>query len=201
MPTGRSVERAYKRYKLEEVLALFQQSYQQFGLEVIPYSTIGRTYLVEHRVPPWVKQRDKHLADLGMIRVLVLGRSSEWYQPYRLNTYADNIDGIVGGTHDSCLPIPVFALDMPAGTYFQPRRTRYTPFDRIPEQFWHTERGHKMLVGALMCKLPEAERVLHSFKRSTRYHIELECKHLLHRRPGRPIAGASTPIVHTRNVS
>lgn len=184
-------ERAYKRYTLEEVLDLFQQAHQQFGLLVIPHSTIGRTYLVEHTLPAQVAHRESELHNLGRIRVLVLGRSSEWYK-YRLNTYADNIDAVVCGTHDSCLPIPVFALDM-TGIYFKPLKTRYAPFDKIPERFWHSERGHKILLGALMCKLPEAERVLSTFKRSTRYAIEHETKELLKRKRGRPIAGASTP--------
>src|SRR5216117_295730 len=98
-PAGRPAERAYKRYKLEEALALFHQTHARMGLEIVPGSAIGHTYLAQHQ-------------ELGTIRLLVLGRSSEWYT-YRLNTYADNIDAVVCATHDSCLPIPVFALDTP----------------------------------------------------------------------------------------
>ena len=177
--TGRPAERAYKRYKLEEALALFHQTHQRLGLEIVPGSTVGRTYLARHQ-------------ELGLIRLLVLGRSSEWYS-YRLNTYADNIDAVVCATHDSCLPIPVFALDTP-GSHYKPLATRYHPLSKIPMHFFRTERGHKMLLGALMCRLPEAEQVLSSFPRSTRYHIELEVKQLLLRRRGRPIAGAVAPV-------
>lgn len=183
------VERAYKRYRLEEALSLFHSTHHLFGLELVQDSTIGRSYLAVHTVSPGVTTRHPELKDLGTIRLLVLGRSSEWYK-YRLHTYADAIDAVVCATHDSCLPIPVFALDM-EGTYFLPYKMRYYPFDKIPERFWHTERGHKMLVGALMCQLPEAGRVLQGFKRSTRYHLESELKHLLRRKAGRPIAGAS----------
>jgi hypothetical protein len=176
MSTGRPAERAYKRYKLEEALALLHQTHERMGLEIVPGSTIGHTYLANH-------------AELGTIRLLVLGRSSEWYA-YRLNTYADNIGAVVCATHDSCLPIPVFALDTPL-TYYKPLATRYHPLSKIPVHFFHTERGHKMLVGALMCRLPEAEQVLSGFKRSTRYRIELETRQLLLRKRGRPIAGAT----------
>ncbi len=188
-PSQPVVERAYKRYRLEEALSLFHHTYHLFGLELIPDSTIGRTYLVEHTLPPKIAAKHPELTSLGIIRVLVLGRSSEWYK-YRLNTYADAIDAVVCATHDSCLPIPVFALDV-VGTYFPPDKTRYYPFDKIPARFWHTERGHKMLLGALMRKLPEAERVLATFRPRTRFYMEHELKQLLLRRPGRPIAGAS----------
>ncbi len=188
----RLAERAYKRYKLDETLALFQQTHRQFGLRIVPNSTIGHTYVAEHTVPSWVARRENDLPDLGTIRVLVLGRSSEWYK-YRLNTYANTIDAVVCATHDSCLPIPVFALDV-IGVYYKSFKMRYYPLEQIPERFWHTERGHKMLVGALMCKVPEAERVLSRFKRSTRYRIELETRQLLLRKRGRPIAGASLPV-------
>ena len=53
---------------------------------------------------------------------------------------------------------------------------------------------HKMLLGALMCRLPEAEQVLSGFPRSTRYHMEMEVRQLLLRKRGRPIAGAVTPV-------
>lgn len=176
MSTGRPAERAYKRYKLEEALALFHQTHERMGLEIVPGSAIGRTYLAKHQ-------------ELGTIRLLVLGRSSEWYS-YRLNTYADNIDAVVCATHDSCVPVPVFALDTP-GAYYKPLTTRYHPLSKIPAHFFHTERGHKMLLGALMCRLPEAEQVLSGFPRSTRYRIELEVRRLLLRKRGRPIAGAT----------
>src|SRR2546421_7191013 len=143
--TGRPAERAYKRYKLEEALALFHQTHQRLGLEIVPGSTVGRTYLARHQ-------------ELGLIRLLVLGRSSEWYS-YRLNTYADNIDAVVCATHDSCLPIPVFALDTP-GTYSKPLATRYHPLAKIHAHFFLTERVHKMLLGASICRLPVTDEGL-----------------------------------------
>jgi hypothetical protein len=176
LSTGRAAERAYKRYKLEEALALFHQTHARMGLEIVPGSAIGHTYLARHQ-------------ELGTIRLLVLGRSSEWYA-YRLNTYADTIGALVCATHDSCLTIPVFALDTP-GSYYQPLTTRYHPLSKIPARFFRTERGHKMLLGALLCRLPEAEQVLSGFPRSTRYHMELEVRQLLLRKRGRPIAGVT----------
>ena len=87
----------------------------------------------------------------------------------------------------------MFALDTP-GSYSKPFATRYHPLSKIPAHFFRTERGHKMLLGALMCRLPEAEQVLSRLPRSTRYRIELEVRQLLLRKRGRPIAGAVTSV-------
>jgi hypothetical protein len=169
-------ERAYKRYKLEEVLALFHLTQARMGLATVAGSAIGHTYLATHQ-------------ELGTSRRMVLGRSSEWYT-YHLNIYADNIGALVCATHDSCVPIPVFALDTPSA-YYPSLATRYHPLSQIPARFFRTKRGHKMLLGALMCRLPEAEQVLSGIPRSTRYHLELEVRQLLLRKRGRPIAGAT----------
>jgi hypothetical protein len=119
-----------------------------------------------------------------------LSRSSDWYH-YSLNITpgADKIKLAVVGTHDSCLKLPVYALDQ--NKWYEAKTIRYPlwpPFPKgISEQFRKTRYGHAILVGGLLCKVPEAEERLASLPELTQKRIHAEIKRLTRRRRGRPL--------------
>lgn len=119
-----------------------------------------------------------------------LGRSSDWYH-YSLNITPgiEQITLAVVGTHDSCLSIPVYALDQ--NTFYEAKAIRYPlwpPFPTgISDKFRKTRYGHAILVGGLMCKVVEAEERLGSLPPLTQKRILAEVNRLARRRKGRPI--------------
>lgn len=127
----------------------------------------------------------------GVVYLAVfLGRSSDWYH-YSLNITpdAEQITLTVAGTHDSCLHIPTYALDQ--NTFYEAKAIRYPlwpPFPTgISDKFRKTRYGHAILVGGLMCKVPEAEERLGSLPALTQKRIFAEMNRLARRRRGRPI--------------
>src|SRR5467141_3870251 len=124
------------------------------------------------------------------LRAVILARSSHWYI-YSLNIAEWNhgITCVVCGTHDSCVPVPVLALD--AMKWYEPEKMRTDlgvlrpKFDTndkpIPDQFDQTRRshyGHNMLIGALMCNHDAAKVRLQSLPDRTRFRIEAELRDL-----------------------
>jgi hypothetical protein len=130
------------------------------------------------------------------VRAIILARSSDWYR-FSLNTYNSGIEMVIAGTHDSCLSLPVLAMDTlewtePYKTRFEyslpPAKDLHLP-DR-PDKFEllrRTHYGHCVLVGALIVGRKEGIDRLMTLPDSTRYRLEAEVRRLRHRRPGRPL--------------
>src|SRR6266852_3958173 len=123
------------------------------------------------------------------LRAVILARSSHWYV-YSLNIaeWQHGCTAIVCGTHDSCVPVPVLALD--SMRWYDPLRMRAifgtidsAEFERARKSHY----GHNMLVGALMCGREDAIAKMQSLPESTRYRIENELRVLHCRRQGRPL--------------
>jgi len=139
------------------------------------------------------------------LRSVILARSSHWYT-YSLNIaeWKHGVTAIVCGTHDSCVPVPVLALD--AMKWYEAEKMRsdlgtlQPQFDAndkpIPDQFDQTRKshyGHNMLVGALMCNREDAKARLQSLPDRTRFRIEAELRTLHTRRQGRPLVVGGDP--------
>ena len=139
------------------------------------------------------------------LRAVILARSSHWYL-YSLNIaeWQHGCTAIVCGTHDSCVPVPVLALD--AMKWYEAEKMRsdlgtlQPQFDAnnklIPDTFDQTRKshyGHNMFLGALMCNRKEAWTRLNAMETSTHYRIENELRDLHTRRQGRPLVVGPDP--------
>ena len=182
-------ERRYSQYKQEDVFIQFIHFAAVLKVEVI-----GR--IVGASVSLLRLDTNKRL------RAVVLARSSDWYQ-YSLNypLWIHGCNAVICGTHDSCLPVPVLALDAMKWYKKNEMRDLFGPlqplFDEndkpIPDTFDQARKsryGHNMLIGALMCGREDAIARLQSLKPSTRYRIEAELRKLHTRRQGRPLVVA-----------
>lgn len=178
-------ERRSSRYRQIDVWATLYQQQAALALTVHDGTVYGNTVALSHA---------------GMLHTaLVLARSSDWYR-YSLNCierWKHAITCVACGTHDSCLPLPVVALD--TLRWYAPLETRLRgdslepkldaegrPTDAF-ERRRKTHYGHTILIGALMCGRPDAVRRLQSLPPSTQRRIEAELKRLHMRRPGRPL--------------
>jgi hypothetical protein len=174
MPT--SADRRYTGYSHTDVLVHTLQGLAA-GLEIVE----GTSYT---KYTAQVRYQGKTYT------AIFLGRSSEWYL-YSLNMTpeAKLITLAVVGTHDSCLKIPVYALDQ--NKWYEAKAIRYSlwpPFPKgISDKFRKTRYGHAILVGGLLCKVPEAEERLLSLPSLTQKRIHAEVKRLTRRRSGRPL--------------
>ena len=132
-------------------------------------------------------------------RCAVLARSSEWYT-YSLNSpeWQHGCTGAVVGTHDSCLPVPVLALDTMhwyetgeiRGNFGPIAPTKGPDGKAIPDAFdmaRRTHYGHNILIGCLMMGKKDAIDRLQTLNERTRFRIEAEIRKLHHRRQGRPL--------------
>jgi|SRR5256885_11885301 len=181
-------ERRYSRYKQADVYNQLMQSETALNIQLVPNSVVGHSVSLLR-----LNQNGKRY------RAVILARSSDWYR-YSLNApgWKHGMTAVVCGTHDSCLPVHVLALDalkwyepLKMRKIFGPLQPQYDADDKpIPDQFDQARKshyGHNMLIGALMCNREEAIARLQSLKESTRYRIEAEVRKLRQRRPGRPI--------------
>jgi hypothetical protein len=189
-------ERRYTRYKQADVWNTLINLESALKVQVIRRSVHGSSVSLM-RLDKQPNER---------YRAVILARSSDWYS-YRLNCtsqWEHGITAVICGTHDSCLKIPVLALD--AMKWYDPLKMRmlFGPlqptFDAddhlIPDQFDHARKshyGHNMLIGALMCGREDALARLNAMRPSTRYRIEAELLRLHTRRQGRPLEVASDP--------
>ncbi|GCE18683.1 hypothetical protein [Dictyobacter kobayashii] len=179
-------KRRYTRYTFEDTQRAIQHQQWQAGVRVIAgtASANGRRiqiYSEKHRRNLWV---------------VLLARSSHWYR-YCLNTYDCGIEAIVAGTHDSCVSVPILAMD--TLEWHEPYKTRFEHSLPLPkgldirqhpdrfELFRRSHYGHCVLVGALIVGRQEAIDRLMTFPPRTRRDIEGEVRRLRHRRPGRPL--------------
>jgi hypothetical protein len=200
-PTKRNRSPRYRLYSVGEILTMILESPASYPVQVVDNTLIHRR--AEHAVRvdlSWAGQRYK---------AIIFTRSSDWYR-YSLHLYADaEIELVVAGTHDSCLPLPVLSLDSllatgqgkshialvsPHPAWFDAMQTRW-PIKDISDAFRKTEYGHAMLIGGLMCKVPEAyERLGQIASADTRVRISREVQRLQHRRKGHPIKIFPKPL-------
>lgn len=178
--------RRYTRYSYEDTQRALQQQAKHLGVRVLPGSASAngrrvRIFSNSHRREFWT---------------IILARSSEWYK-FNLNTYESGMEAAIVGTHDSCISVPVLAMD--TLEWYEAHKTRFEQslppapnlslpdnpdrFDRLRKSHY----GHCVLVGALIVGRKEAVERLMTLPERTRYDIEAEVKRLRHRRPGRPL--------------
>ena len=175
----------YTRYSYEEVFSLLISRSRRTRVAVVhaaPHQ--GRRITIRY-------QRDGH--DEERVAV-VLGRSSDWYK-YRLNVFAEfeGIQWVVAGTHDSCLGVPVWSVE--EEKLYEPYQTS-VPFSELltNPRFRHTEFGHKLLFGGMMCGLSEARQVAaKALKRSALFQMERDVRRSTHRRRGRQLRISESP--------
>ena len=124
-------------------------------------------------------------------QAVVLARSSDWYR-YSLNCtdrWKHHVNAAIVWTHDSCLSVPVFALEE-RRAYGAGRAAEVEDFrdeGQFAEPFRKTAYGHHMLVGALMCLRTDAQARLATLKPSTQRRIRAEVRRLQMRRRGAPL--------------
>src|SRR5947207_2438180 len=130
------------------------------------------------------------------LRAVILARSSHWYT-YSLNIaeWQHGCTAIVCGTHDSCVPVPVLALDSMRWYESGKMRGIFGTLDSPEfERARRSHYGHQMLIGALMSGREDAITKLQSLPDSTRYRIESELRQLHCRRQGRPLVVGPDPL-------
>jgi hypothetical protein len=163
-------------------------SYDAFG--IIPYSAFSSM------VSDVVKERAKDLAarltrkiqaeksldrsDMESVRIaFVLRRSSDWYMR-GFHTVKSAISYLVVGTHDSCVPFAVYAMD--CMREFKPRATFY---DLSSPEFLKlrcTQYGHNILLGGLLCGRQSAQKVLLQLPYSTQARLRKEVSDIADKR-------------------
>ncbi len=127
----------------------------------------------------------------GELDAVVLARSSDWYH-YSLNamTWKHQLQAAVVGTHDSCLPVRVLAMD--SMVWYEPYEIRFRialPDPPEPDPFEKrrkTRYGHNVLLGAFICGRADAVERVMKLPDRTRWRYEALKRKLLKRRRGRP---------------
>ena len=187
-------ERRYTQYKQEDVSIQLLHYASVLKVQVLSGTLVGASVSLLR-----LDQEKKRY------RVVILARSSDWYT-YSLNypLWKHGITAVVCGTHDSCLPVPVLALDAmrwykakELRDVFGPLQPTFGPDGKlIPDSFDQARKshyGHNMLIGALICGREDAIARLQSLNPRTRRRIEAEVRQLHTRRPGRPLVVATDP--------
>jgi hypothetical protein len=197
--------RRYRLYAVGELLMFILEASDDYPLQLVENTLVHRRAQKAVRVDVmWYATR---------YRAMILTRTSDWYR-FSLHLYAQSeVELLIVGTHDSCVPLPVLSFDAlqpeetregvaikyPSedgkGVYaissvpkaYEPKQLRWN-LATMSETFRRTEYGHAMLVGGLMCKLPEADQRLAAItSKYARLRVNREVTRLHHRRPGRPI--------------
>src|SRR5690348_6392387 len=186
-------ERRYTKYKQTDVFIQTLHFQSALKIQVLGGTVVGASVSL--------MRLDTH----KKVRAVILARSSDWYT-YRLNypLWKHGMTACVCGTHDSCLPVPTLALD--TMRWYEPKEIRsifgtlQPQLDAngkaIPDSFDKARKshyGHNMLIGALMCGLPDAIARLQSLPDRTRFRIEAEVRQLHTRRQGRPLVIGPDP--------
>ena len=184
-------ERRYTKYKQSDVWNMLANLESALKVQVVRRTAHGSSLSLLR-------------LDTGeRLRAVILARSSDWYS-YSLNCWDHGITAIVCGTHDSCVNVPVLAMDTmkwyEAGKMrkiFGNLQPQFDANDKlIPDAFDQARKshyGHNMLIGALMCGREDARARLQSLPDSTRYRIEIEVVQLHTRRQGRPLEVSPDP--------
>jgi hypothetical protein len=177
-------ERRYSRWKQHDVLAQLAQLQTRLGIELHGVSRASNSVFLSYG-------GEEHHA-------VVLARSSDWYY-YSLNSerFKHDLTMVVCGTHDSCINLPVLALDIMR--LYEPLEMRVKSLEPTPkrdqdgrpmdafERWRKSHYGHNMLIGALMQKREDALHRLQTLPPSTRLRIEAQVRRLHMRRRGRPL--------------
>src|SRR3989442_12456066 len=105
-------KRRYCKYSFEDTQRAIQQQQSSLHVRILPGSASARgrrirLYSEEHQRELWA---------------VILARSSDWYT-YNLNTYNSGMEAAVVGTHDSCIAVPVLAMD--SLQWYEPEKTRF----------------------------------------------------------------------------
>jgi len=197
--------RRYRLYSVGELLTFILEAPDNYPLQLVDNTLVHRRAEKAVRVDViWYTRR---------FRAMILTRTSDWYR-FSLHLYAQTeVELLIVGTHDSCVTMPVLSYDSlqpeetregvaikyPSddgkGVYaissvpkaYEPKQLRWN-LTTMSEAFRRTEYGHAMLVGGLMCKLPEADQRLAAIaSKYARLRFNREVTRLHHRRPGRPV--------------
>lgn len=187
-------DKRYSRYKRNDILAQLVLYQNKLKVQVVQGSMVGYSLSL--------LRLDKNGERL---RCIILGRSSDWYK-YSLNVWEwdHGIEAIICAVHDSCVPVPVLAMDvfdwwtaLAIDGQFGPLEPKLDKDkNAIPDEFERarrTEFGHNILLGALMCGRDDAFNRLATFKPSTQRRIRAELTRLRRRRPGRPLGVSPDP--------
>jgi len=172
-------ERRYSRYKSVDVWATLYEQQHTLEITVIHGTVQGNTVSLTRKGTTY--------------KAVILARSSDWYT-YSLNcqvVWKHGIQLVICGTHDSCLPVPVQALDHPK--WYDARTTRVRDDDLSPtnekfDQQRRTAYGHNIFIGALMCGREDALKRLATMKEGTVLRIKAELRRLHKRRQGKPLS-------------
>ncbi|GHO54787.1 hypothetical protein [Ktedonobacter robiniae] len=179
-------KRRYTKYSFEDTQRAIQHQQRQVGVRILPGSASPsgrriRIYSEKHRCELWT---------------VILARSSDWYR-FCLNTYHTGLEAAIVGTHDSCVSVPVLAMD--SLEWYEPFKIRFEQslppardlqIPGNPDKFEllrRTTYGHRVLIGALIVGRKEAVARLMTLPERTRFRLEAEVKRLRHRRAGRPL--------------
>ncbi len=176
MPAKR--RRRYTKYSQDDTYLALYAHQAQTGVRIVADSVYGNRLTLD---------TDTY----GQLQAVILARSSEWYE-LSLNalTWKHDLQAAVVGTHDSCLPIRVYAVD--SMVWYDPFEIRFriapseTPKDDPFEQRRKTHYGHNVLLGAFICGRQDAIDRVMTLPERTRLRIEAEKRKLLKRRQGRP---------------
>lgn len=178
-----AVQRRYSGYRYEDVLIYlaqhapmpFEDSRGRGELRFDGIVNLGRCVQVRYR--------DK------AYRAVVLAKASDWYH-YSLNCterWHHQVSAAIVGTHDSCLPVPVFAIDEHRAYNAKKARVEDFTGPQFDEALRKSAYGHHMLVGGLMCLRADAWTRFDQMAASTRRRIRAKLKRLGLRRRGRPL--------------
>lgn len=194
-------ERRYTKYKQEDVFIQMLHFQSVLKIQVLEGTLVGASVSL------------LKLDTSERLRAVILARSSDWYV-YSLNSplWDHGITALVCGTHDSCLPVPVLALDAmkwyeakKMRAIFGPLQPQFDANDKpLPDNFDKARKshyGHQMLLGALMCGREDAIARLQSLNPRTRRRIETELRQLHTRRQGRPLVVGPDPLGGQANLS
>jgi hypothetical protein len=170
--------RRYTKYNQEDTYRALYAQQEQLGVSIVADSAYGNRITLKTK-------------GYGELRAVVLARSSEWYQ-YSLNamTWKHGLQAAIVGTHDSCLPVRVLAMD--SLVWYEPYEIRFhiapshDPLNDPFEKRRKTIYGHNVLLGAFICGRQDAVDRVMTLKERTRLRYEALKRKLLKRRPGRP---------------
>jgi len=171
-------KRRYTRYNQADTYRALHAQQQQLEMQIVEDSVYGNRLTVKSK-------------KYGEVQTVVLARSSDWYR-FSLNAlnWKHNLQAAIVGTHDSCLPVRVLAMD--SLEWYEPYTIRFaiapteTPDHDPFEKRRKTSYGHNVLLGAFICGRKDAIARVMTFKERTRLRYEAEKRKLMKRRRGRP---------------
>lgn len=189
----------YTRYTYEEVFSMLISHSGRTGVEVLHADQEKQGRLIQIHVdianpeesakPESGEEENEEERLVGDRVAVLLGRSSDWYK-YRLNVYAEAFEGvqwIIAGTHDTCVSVPVWCVEQEKLYRAYETRISFNDLQHTYQKLRYTAFGHRLILGGMICNLPEAKEVAVSLKRSARYALEADVKKHIHRKKGRPL--------------